>query len=145
MKKILIVFMMILVLTGCGKKEESVNKKNDNDDRRTSFVDGLGVTNDKKVVINYLNGNKENCYYLFYITGTRYTLKQFTLHDNKESYTNYVNKYMTSTNYDLVKYPDLKITEITLQKNFNTESKDPVKFITDKYSDKKYKVIYEKE
>ena len=58
MKKILILFMALLVLTGCNKEDKD-NSKDEFNQRRTNYVSGIGTSTDNKVVINYKNKLKK--------------------------------------------------------------------------------------
>lgn len=143
MKRILLIIsILVLIVTGCGNKEEVNNSKNEYDTRRSNYVAGLGTTSDKKMVVKYYNGNKEECYYVFFINGNSYSQKQITLHDNKESFHNLVNKYSKNTYSELIRNSEIDITEIYLRKNQTVKDKDVLEYLKDKYSDtSKYTII----
>ena len=143
MKKILILFMALLVLTGCNKEDKD-NRKDEFNQRRTNYVSGIGTSTENKVVINYKNKVKEDCYYVFYIKGNSYDQKQIILHNNLESFNNAVNKYGPNTSYQLEKDTELYITEIYLRKNVIVREGKVIDVIKNKYKDSKYKIIYEK-
>lgn len=148
MKKILLIIsILVLIVTGCGNKKENIdNSKNEYNTRRSNYVAGLGTTSDKKMVVKYYNGNEEECYYVFFINGNSYSQKQVTLHNNKESFHNLVNKHSKNTYSELIRNSELDITEIYLRKNQAVKDKDVLEYLKSKYSDtSKYTIIYEKE
>lgn len=144
MKKILVILFSLLILTGCGKEEVKNKDNTEFNKRRESYISGIGATNDSRVVVNFKNGKEEDCYYVFYITGSTYTQKQYTLHNGKNSYSTFVDSHITATNYELVRDPELLTTEIILKKNQSVDG-NVKEFILNKYKDKKFTIIYEED
>ena len=72
MKKILIVFMMILVLTGCGKKEEPTKKEENKEEKII----------DKDILLDYFNNDIDALVYS-HNKGQNY-LSLYMLYNNGE-------------------------------------------------------------
>lgn len=141
-KKLLLVITLVLLLCGCTVEPKEDKEAKLLEERRETYVSGIGVSTDDKVVIKYKNGKDEECYYVFYITGKTYTQKQITLHRNKDSYSSAVKDYEVNTYYELVKNDDVMSTEITLKKNYNVGNDKPKKVIETKYlNDEKFEII----
>ena len=82
-KVLLIIMIMLILITGCGKKlDEKILEK------QSIVVKNIGVSND-----NYLVYNKDNLYYVYYINNTNYTGYLYTLHKSVEEYNEYKEKY----------------------------------------------------
>ena len=82
-KVLLIIMIMLILITGCGKKlDEKILEK------QSIVVKNIGVSND-----NYLVYNKDNLYYVYYISDTNYTRYSYTLHKSVEEYNEYKEKY----------------------------------------------------
>ena len=143
MKKILIIIScLVLLVTGCGKEEKEDTKLKEFNERRSNYIKGIGTTSDNKVVVKYKNNKEEDCYYVFYVYQTTYSQKQITIHNDKESYHNLVNKYATNTYSELVHNYDLLTSEIMLKKNQKVSDGKVKEHLLNKYSDtSKYTII----
>lgn len=90
-KVLLIVMIMLIAITGCGKKlDEKILEK------QSIVVKNIGVSND-----NYLVYNKDNLYYVYYVNDTNYTGYLYTLHKSVEEYNEYKEKYKGDINANI--------------------------------------------
>lgn len=139
MKKIIIVFMTLICLTGCFSKnkltDEQLNK-------REEIVEKIGKTDKEKFVVKYKNNNKEDCYYVYIINNNEnYTQYQYTFYNSKDNYEKGV-KDFSNEYYKLKKYDDEYVTYVELQNINNTKDQSIYKLLNDKYkNDKKYEII----
>lgn len=136
MKKITILFFILLLLTGCTPKL-SKDIKN----KRSEFVTSLGVTkNDKIVVAN----KKKNQYYVYFISNDySYTSYLYILHSNEKKYDEYIKDRETISYYDLQKYDDMFITRINYLNGSSRNDENIKEEIINKYKkDKNYMIIY---
>lgn len=90
-KVLLIVMIMLIAIAGCGKKlDEKILEK------QSIVVKNIGVSND-----NYLVYNKDNLYYVYYVSDTNYTGYLYTLHKSVEEYNEYKEKYKGDINANI--------------------------------------------
>lgn len=74
-KMLLIILILLITITGCGKKLDK-----DILEKQEIVIKNLGVSND-----NYLVYNKDNKYYVYYVSDTNYTGYLYTLHKDRKS------------------------------------------------------------
>lgn len=75
--------IMLICITGCGKKLDK-----DIVEKQKNVIKSIGVSND-----NYYVYNKDNKYYIYFISDTNYTLYLYTLHQSEKDYNEYKEKY----------------------------------------------------
>lgn len=135
MKKITILLLVLVLLTGCGKLSKDVIKQ------RGDFVSSIGVTNDKKIVIS---NKKKNQYYVYYISSDySYMSYLYIMHNNKKDYDKYIKDKDSISYYDIKKYDNLLITRINYLSGSSRDNKSIKDEIIEKYkNDKNYEIIY---
>lgn len=90
-KMLLIILILLITITGCGKKLDK-----DILEKQEIVIKNLGVSND-----NYLVYNKDNKYYVYYVSDTNYTGYLYTLHKSVDEYNEYKEKYKGDINANI--------------------------------------------
>ena len=136
MKRITVLFLILLLLTGCTPKL-SKDIKN----KRGEFVTSLGVTKNDKIVIT---NKKKNQYYVYYLSNDySYISYLYIMHDNEKKYDEYIKDRESISYYDLQKYDDMYITRINYLNGSSRNDEDIKEEIINKYkSNKNYIIIY---
>ncbi len=136
MKRITVLFLILLLLTGCTPKL-SKDIKN----KRSEFVTSLGVTKNDKIVIT---NKKKTQYYVYYLSNDfSYISYLYIMHDNKKKYDEYIKDRESISYYDLQKYDDMYITRINYLNGSSRNDEDIKEEIINKYkSNKNYTIIY---
>ena len=126
-KILLIVIIILIVLTGCGKKldknileKQEIVKKN------------IGVSND-----NYYVYNKDNKFYVYFVSDTNYTGYLYILHKSEKAYNEYKEEYKGDINANISFNDEAYLTKI---KVFNGIVDDNLKDKLDKRH-KGYKLV----
>ncbi len=82
-KILLIIIIMLIILTGCGKKlDKSILEKQKN------VIKNIGVSKD-----GYYVYNKDNKYFIYFVSDTNYTGYLYILHKSEKEYNEYKDKY----------------------------------------------------
>lgn len=136
MKRITVLFLILLLLTGCTPKL-SKDIKN----KRSEFVTSLGVTKNDKIVIT---NKKKTQYYVYYLSNDySYISYLYIMHDNEKTYDEYIKDRESISYYDLQKYDDMYITRINYLNGSSRNDEDIKEEIINKYkSNKNYIIIY---
>lgn len=136
MKRITVLFLILLLLTGCTPKL-SKDIKN----KRSEFVTSLGVTKNDKIVIT---NKKKTQYYVYYLSNDySYISYLYIMHDNEKKYNEYIKDRESISYYDLQKYDDMYITRINYLNGSSRNDEDIKEEIINKYkSNKNYTIIY---
>lgn len=136
MKRITVLFLILLLLTGCTPKL-SKDIKN----KRSEFVISLGVTKNDKIVIT---NKKKTQYYVYYLSNDySYISYLYIMHDNEKKYDEYIKDRESISYYDLQKYDDMYITRINYLNGSSRNDEDIKEEIINKYkSNKNYTIIY---
>lgn len=136
MKRITVLFLILLLLTGCTPKL-SKDIKN----KRSEFVTSLGVTKNDKIVIT---NKKKTQYYVYYLSNDySYISYLYIMHDNEKKYDEYIKDRESISYYDLQKYDDMYITRINYLNGSSRNDEDIREEIINKYkSNKNYTIIY---
>lgn len=136
MKRITVLFLILLLLTGCTPKL-SKDIKN----KRSEFVTSLGVTKNDKIVIT---NKKKTQYYVYYLSNDySYVSYLYIMHDNEKKYDEYIKDRESISYYDLQKYDDMYITRINYLSGSSRNDEDIKEEIINKYkSNKNYIIIY---
>ncbi len=136
MKRITVLFLILLLLTGCTPKL-SKDIKN----KRSEFVTSLGVTKNDKIVIT---NKKKTQYYVYYLSNDySYVSYLYIMHDNEKKYDEYIKDRESISYYDLQKYDDMYITRINYLNGSSRNDEDIKEEIINKYkSNKNYTIIY---
>lgn len=136
MKRITVLFLILLLLTGCTPKL-SKDIKN----KRSEFVTSLGVTKNDKIVIT---NKKKTQYYVYYLSNDySYVSYLYIMHDNEKKYNEYIKDRESISYYDLQKYDDMYITRINYLNGSSRNDEDIKEEIINKYkSNKNYTIIY---
>ncbi len=136
MKRITVLFLILLLLTGCTPKL-SKDIKN----KRSEFVTSLGVTKNDKIVIT---NKKKTQYYVYYLSNDfSYISYLYIMHDNEKKYDEYIKDRESISYYDLQKYDDMYITRINYLNGSSRNDEDIKEEIINKYkSNKNYTIIY---
>lgn len=136
MKRITVLFLILLLLTGCTPKL-SKDIKN----KRSEFVISLGVTKNDKIVIT---NKKKTQYYVYYLSNDySYISYLYIMHDNEKKYNEYIKDRESISYYDLQKYDDMYITRINYLNGSSRNDEDIKEEIINKYkSNKNYIIIY---
>ena len=136
MKRITVLFLILLLLTGCTPKL-SKDIKN----KRSEFVTSLGVTKNDKIVIT---NKKKTQYYVYYLSNDySYVSYLYITHDNEKKYNEYIKDRESISYYDLQKYDDMYITRINYLNGSSRNDEDIKEEIINKYkSNKNYIIIY---
>lgn len=136
MKRITVLFLILLLLTGCTPKL-SKDIKN----KRSEFVTSLGVTKNDKIVIT---NKKKTQYYVYYSSNDySYISYLYIMHDNEKKYDEYIKDRESINYYDLQKYDDMYITRINYLNGSSRNDEDIKEEIINKYkSNKNYIIIY---
>lgn len=136
MKRITVLFLILLLLTGCTPK-----LSNDIKNKRSEFVTSLGVTKNDKIVIT---NKKKNQYYVYYLSNDySYISYLYIMHDNEKKYDEYIKDRESISYYDLQKYDDMYITRINYLNGSSRNDEDIKEEIINKYkSNKNYTIIY---
>lgn len=136
MKRITVLFLILLLLTGCTPKL-SKDIKN----KRSEFVISLGVTKNDKIVIT---NKKKTQYYVYYLSNDySYISYLYIMHDNEKTYDEYIKDRESISYYDLQKYDDMYITRINYLNGSSRNDEDIKEEIINKYkSNKNYIIIY---
>lgn len=102
-KKILLIILVLLIMTtGCGKKldKEIVEKQE-------IVIKNIGVSND-----NYYVYNKDNRYYIYFVSDTNYTGYLYILHKSESEYKDYKEKYKGDINANISFNDESYLTQI---------------------------------
>lgn len=136
MKRITVLILILLLLTGCTPKL-SKDIKN----KRSEFVTSLGVTKNDKIVIT---NKKKTQYYVYYLSNDySYVSYLYIMHDNEKKYDEYIKDRESISYYDLQKYDDMYITRINYLNGSSRNDEDIKEEIINKYkSNKNYTIIY---
>lgn len=136
MKRITVLILILLLLTGCTPKL-SKDIKN----KRSEFVTSLGVTKNDKIVIT---NKKKTQYYVYYLSNDySYISYLYIMHDNEKKYDKYIKDRESINYYDLQKYDDMYITRINYLSGSSRNDEDIKEEIINKYkSNKNYIIIY---
>lgn len=136
MKRITVLFLILLLFTGCTPKL-SKDIKN----KRSEFVTSLGVTKNDKIVIT---NKKKTQYYVYYLSNDySYVSYLYIMHDNEKKYDEYIKDRESISYYDLQKYDDMYITRINYLNGSSRNDEDIKEEIINKYkSNKNYTIIY---
>lgn len=136
MKRITVLFLILLLLTGCTPKL-SKDIKN----KRSEFVTSLGITKNDKIVIT---NKKKTQYYVYYLSNDySYVSYLYIMHDNEKKYDEYIKDRESISYYDLQKYDDMYITRINYLSGSSRNDEDIKEEIINKYkSNKNYIIIY---
>lgn len=136
MKRITVLIIILLLLTGCTSKL-SKDIKN----KRSEFVTSLGVTKNDKIVIT---NKKKTQYYVYYLSNDySYISYLYIMHDNEKKYDEYIKDRESISYYDLQKYDDMYITRINYLNGSSRNDEDIKEEIINKYkSNKNYIIIY---
>lgn len=136
MKRITVLFLILLLLTGCTPKL-SKDIKN----KRSEFVTSLGITKNDKIVIT---NKKKTQYYVYYLSNDySYISYLYIMHDNEKKYDEYIKDRESISYYDLQKYDDMYITRINYLNGSSRNDEDIKEEIINKYkSNKNYTIIY---
>lgn len=136
MKRIAVLFLILLLLTGCTPKL-SKDIKN----KRSEFVTSLGVTKNDKIVVT---NKKKTQYYVYYLSNDySYISYLYIMHDNEKKYDEYIKDKESISYYDLQKYDDMYITRINYLNGSSRNDEDIKEEIINKYkSNKNYIIIY---
>ena len=136
MKRITVLILILLLLTGCTPKL-SKDIKN----KRSEFVTSLGVTKNDKIVIT---NKKKTQYYVYYLSNDySYISYLYIMHDNEKKYDEYIKDRESISYYDLQKYDDMYITRINYLNGSSRNDEDIKEEIFNKYkSNKNYIIIY---
>ena len=136
MKRITVLFLILLLFTGCTPKL-SKDIKN----KRSEFVTSLGVTKNDKIVIT---NKKKTQYYVYYLSNDySYVSYLYIMHDNEKKYDEYIKDRESISYYDLQKYDDMYITRINYLNGSSRNDEDIKEEIINKYkSNKNYIIIY---
>lgn len=136
MKRITVLIIILLLLTGCTSKL-SKDIKN----KRSEFVISLGVTKNDKIVIT---NKKKTQYYVYYLSNDySYISYLYIMHDNEKKYDEYIKDRESISYYDLQKYDDMYITRINYLNGSSRNDEDIKEEIINKYkSNKNYIIIY---
>lgn len=136
MKRITVLILILLLLTGCTPKL-SKDIKN----KRSEFVTSLGVTKNDKIVIT---NKKKTQYYVYYLSNDySYISYLYIMHDNEKKYDEYIKDRESISYYDLQKYDDMYITRINYLNGSSRNDEDIKEEIINKYkSNKNYTIIY---
>lgn len=136
MKRIAVLFLILLLLTGCTPKL-SMDIKN----KRSEFVTSLGVTKNDKIVVT---NKKKTQYYVYYLSNDySYISYLYIMHDNEKKYDEYIKDKESISYYDLQKYDDMYITRINYLNGSSRNDEDIKEEIINKYkSNKNYIIIY---
>lgn len=111
-KKLLIVLIMLVVITGCGKKlDKKIVEKQE------IVVNNLGVSND-----NYFVYNKDNRYYIYFVSETNYTGYLYTLHKSEKEYNEYKEKYKGDTKANISFNDEAYLTQIKVDSGLVDDS-----------------------
>ena len=136
MKRITVLILILLLLTGCTPKlsKDIKNKRNE-------FVTSLGVTKNDKIVIT---NKKKTQYYVYYLSNDySYISYLYIMHDNEKKYDEYIKDRESISYYDLQKYDDMYITRINYLNGSSRNDEDIKEEIINKYkSNKNYIIIY---
>jgi len=136
MKRITVLIIILLLLTGCTPKL-SKDIKN----KRSEFVTSLGVTKNDKIVIT---NKKKTQYYVYYLSNDySYISYLYIMHDNEKKYDEYIKDRESISYYDLQKYDDMYTTRINYLNGSSRNDEDIKEEIINKYkSNKNYIIIY---
>lgn len=138
---IISVLLILLLIIGLFKFFNNDQHDLEIDKKREKVVKNIGVTNDKQVIVKFKNEDKEDSYYLFYITDKGYTQYLYIFHDDKECYDEYIEKYITEPKYSLRYEDDTYLTIVKLSDATNKENINVKDYLLDKYSNKKFEII----
>lgn len=136
MKKVTVLFLILLLLTGCTPKL-SKDVKN----KRNEFIKSLGVTTDDKIVIA---NKKKTQYYVYFISNDySYTSYLYIMHTDEKKYNDYIKERESISYYDLKKYDDMFITRINYLNGSSRNNENVKEEIINKFeNDKNYVVVY---
>lgn len=136
MKRITVLFLILLLLTGC-----TLKLSKDIKNKRSEFVTSLGVTKNDKIVIT---NKKKTQYYVYYLSNDySYISYLYIMHDNEKKYDEYIKDRESISYYDLQKYDDMYITRINYLNGSSRNDEDIKEEIINKYkSNKNYIIIY---
>ena len=135
MKRITVLFLILLLLTGCTPKL-SKDIKN----KRSEFVTSLGVTKNDKIVIT---NKKKTQYYVYYLSNDySYISYLYIMHDNEKKYDEYIKDRESISYYDLQKYDDMYITRINYLNGSSRNDEDIKEEIVNKYKKEKVEIVY---
>lgn len=136
MKRITVLFLILLLLTGC-----TPNLSKDIKNKRSEFVTSLCVTKNDKIVIT---NKKKTQYYVYYLSNDySYISYLYIMHDNEKKYDEYIKDRESISYYDLQKYDDMYITRINYLNGSSRNDEDIKEEIINKYkSNKNYIIIY---
>lgn len=136
MKRIIVLFLILLLLTGC-----TPNLSKDIKNKRSEFVTSLGVTKNDKIVIT---NKKKTQYYVYYLSNDySYISYLYIMHDNEKKYDEYIKDRESINYYDLQKYDDMYITRINYLNGSSRNDEDIKEEIINKYkSNKNYIIMY---
>jgi hypothetical protein len=137
-KKILVILVLLLIVTGCGKKKELIAPELEG--IREKVVEMIGKTNDKHVVIKFEDANKYDNFYVYEIENQGYTKYQYILYPNKEKY-NTAKSNIDQKKYSMVAYDDSYTIRLLINKYTSTSGNIKDEIINNYKDLKKYTII----
>lgn len=100
MKKIIILFSILVLLCGCSKFDQSVI------DARKNLINNIGVTTEDKIVVK-----NDDDYYVYNISNDySYTAYLYKFHKSKKSYDKYIQKKENIEFYQLKTFDNSLVT-----------------------------------
>lgn len=130
----IILILCLVIITGCGKKNKL---SSDVLDKQSKYKEGIGKTNESKIVVKYINDQKEEVYYVYQLSNNTFLELGYTFHNNKESFDKAIEKYKDNTFYGLKSYEDAYVTVINLERGKNESKEELRDGILNKYKGKK--------
>lgn len=137
MKRIALLFLVVLLVCGCGKTEElseNIVKA------QTKMIKNITSVSDDKIVIEFLNENNEKAYYIYYVNGVSYKSYLEVVHNSKKSFEKYLNDFQNKIFFNLEYDRTTMSTKIFIGDGVVDSKESFIKKIEEKYSSKTYKI-----
>lgn len=135
-KKILILFMLVFIITGCTSNKLSDDVVN----ARNNVLSEIGVTDDDSVIVK--NNDKNNPIYTRYeINGNEVTVYTYLFFNNKDEYDKEC-AALKSTKYDISKFDVAYVIKLKINKYLSQEDNVKDSIISKYTNDSNYEIVY---
>lgn len=130
MKKIIVIFLSICLITGCNKINNKYQEK---------IISNLGVTSKEQIVVKY-NRKKDIIYEVYSFKDNKYLFTKYIFYPNEKEYKKDLDKYTKTGSYEVKTYDEAFTLGIIIKKDGNVNNKTYTS-ILNKYKNRKYTIV----
>lgn len=135
-KKLLVLFVLIFIITGCTSNKLSEDVIN----ARNNVLNEIGVTDDDSVIVKNKDENSP-IYTRYEINGNEVTVYTYLFFSNKDDYDKECDA-LKSTKYDISKFDVAYVIKLKINKYLSQDDDTKGSLISKYSNDNNYEIVY---